>query len=77
MLPAQVNVPTIGFAVPLVPVLMSISILGSSVLMMSLGRTALLRFFVVFALVVILYFVYGVHSAARLEGDVTHYMAVR
>lgn len=66
-----------GFVVPLVPVLMSTSILGSAVLMMSLGRLALLRFAIVFALVLVLYFVYGVHSAARHAAGVSEVLASR
>ena len=69
--------PVVGFVVPCTPVLMSTSILGSSVLMLSLGQLALIRFGVVFGIVVLLYFVYGVHSAARHDANVSQSMADR
>lgn len=77
VVPAQAHKPRIGFEAPLVPLLMSTSILGSSVLMMSLGKLAIMRFGIVIGIVIVLYFVYGVHTAARHAGQVSQFLVLR
>ncbi len=73
----QANWPATGFAVPIAPVLMSSSIFGDAFLLLSLGRMAILRFFIVLAIVLILYIVYGVHGATQHDAQLADYVAAR
>ncbi|KAK9848102.1 hypothetical protein WJX84_001578 [Apatococcus fuscideae] len=74
-LPYQANWPDVGFAVPLAPLLMSCSIFGDAFLLLSLGQKAILRFFIVLGIVLVLYVVYGVHGATRHDAQLADYIA--
>lgn len=73
----QANWPDVGFAVPLAPLLMSCSIFGDAFLLLSLGQKAILRFFIVLGIVLVLYVVYGVHGATRHDAQLADYIAAR
>ena len=77
MFAMQANWPDKGFAVPLAPILMSCSIFGDAFLLLSLGRLAIMRFFIVLGLVVVMYIVYGVHGATWHDAQLEDYVAAR
>ena len=73
----QANWPDNGFAVPIAPILMSCSIFGDAFLLLSLGPKAISRFFIVLAICIVLYVVYGVHGATRHDAQLADYVAAR
>ena len=56
---------------------MSCSIFGDAFLLLSLGKLAILRFFIVLGIVMVLYIVYGVHGASRHDAQLADYVAAR
>ena len=73
----QANWPDNGFAVPVAPILMSCSIFGDAFLLLSLGQKAILRFFIVLGIVLLMYVVYGVHGASQHDAQLADYLAGR
>jgi len=58
-----------GFRVRLVPYVCGFAVFGSFFLIASLGRDAVLRFFIVLIIISLLYLVYGVHAAEAHDRD--------
>ena len=56
---------------------MPCSIFGDAFLLLSLGKLAILRFFIVLGIVMVLYIVYGVHGASRHDAQLADYVAAR